>query len=327
MTATRRSANATAWLISDGKAGHEAQALGIVDALGFAVDVKRVAPRGAWRALAPWAPVAPAERFAAPGTLFAPPFPQLALAIGRTTMPYLRALRRRAGAGTFTVVLLDPKIPLGFADLVWVPEHDQLRGPDVVTTLVAPHRHSAAKLDALRRTPMPAAMARLPEPRVAVLLGGPNGDYRFDKADVERLAASLKAIADQGAGLMITASRRTPAALVDAMRRLSERGKAWLWDGRGENVYPLFLAHADTFVVTADSVNMCGEPSVTGKPVYVFHPTGGSAKFDRFHASLTARGITRRLPEPGAALETWSYPPQFAADAIAAEIERRMGGN
>ena len=324
MTETRSLAGAATWLISDGKAGHEAQALGIAEALGVVAEIKRVAPTGAWRALAPWAPVAPAERFGAPGTAFAPPFPALAMAIGRTTIPYLRALRRRSGPATFAVVLLDPKASLRFADLVWVPEHDRLRGPNVISTVVGPHRYSPARLAELRRTPMPAALQRLAAPRVAVLLGGPNGDYIFGARDVARLIAALTGLADQGASLMITASRRTPGPLVDAARALAERPGVWLWDGAGDNVYPALLAHADRFVVTADSVNMCGEPAVTGKPIYVFHPGGGSAKFDRFHASLATHGAARPLPEGGQRLETWSYPPLFAADTIAEAIVRRM---
>ncbi len=56
-----------------------------------------------------------------------------------------------------------------------------------------------------------------------------------------------------------------------------------LWDGKGENPYATFLAHADALIVTADSVNMNGEAAATGKPVYVFEPSAGSAKFRRFH--------------------------------------------
>ena len=37
---------------------------------------------------------------------------------------------------------------------------------------------------------------------------------------------------------------------------------------------------------------------VTGKPVYVFEPRGGSAKFSRFHAGLAAHGATRIAPAP-----------------------------
>jgi hypothetical protein len=77
------------------------------------------------------------------------------------------------------------------------------------------------------------------------------------------------------------------------------------------------------FVVSADSINMTGEACASAKPVYVFEPTGGSAKFTRFHESLRRYGATRKLPESFSQLETWTYAPLDSASQIAAEIERR----
>jgi mitochondrial fission protein ELM1 len=68
---------------------------------------------------------------------------------------------------------------------------------------------------------------------------------------------------------------------------------------------------------------MTGEPCVTGKPVYVFAPDGGSPKFTRFHESLRRHGATRPLPDRFERLETWSYAPLNSSDTIAAEIARR----
>ena len=96
-----------------------------------------------------------------------------------------------------------------------------------------------------------------------------------------------------------------------------------LWDGTGDNPYPSFLAHADMLVVTADSVNMTGEACSTGRPVYVFSPSGGSAKFQRFHEALRAHGATRELPDGFDALETWSYEPLNSAEVIGSEICQR----
>ena len=68
---------------------------------------------------------------------------------------------------------------------------------------------------------------------------------------------------------------------------------------------------------------MTGEACATGRPIYVFHPSGGSAKFTRYHDSLAELGATRPLPARLTALEEWEYEPQVSADLIAQEIERR----
>ncbi|WP_291004158.1 mitochondrial fission ELM1 family protein [Hyphomicrobium sp.] len=311
------------WIISDGKAGNDAQTVGVASALGVDITVKRVAPSGIHKLLSPWIGVASRERFGKEGSLFAPPWPDIALSIGRLTTPYIRALKRHAGERTFTVILQDPKVSLGTADLFWVPEHDRLRGPNVITTLTAPHRFTAERLETMRRA-MPPDIAALPQPRVAVLLGGSNGDYLYSVGALERLAHALSALGNDGASFLITPSRRTEPAIVECVRAATERFPRIFWDRTGDNPYPHFLACADVFLAPADSVNMTGEPCATGRPVYVFHADGGSAKFARFHKALERHGATRRLPEPCKGIEQWNYRPLNSAPEIAREIARRF---
>lgn len=312
-----------AWIISDGKIGNDVQSHGVAGAMGLVIEVKPVAPRGVYKATSPFGPVDPRERFGTSHSQFCPPWPDFAFAIGRLTTPYIRALKRHAGLATYTVILQDPKTSARTADLYWVPEHDKRRGPNVITTLTAPHGFTAARLGELVRQPLQPALEALPRPRVAVLLGGPNGDYRYDDASLARLGAALRSLAALGAGLMVTPSRRTPAFVTEAVVTALTGTGAYVWNGAGENPYPQFLAHADAFVVPADSVNMTGEPCATGRPVYVFEPEGGSAKFTRFHAALRRLGATRPMPERFETLEAWSYPPVSAADEIALRIAER----
>jgi len=126
-----------------------------------------------------------------------------------------------------------------------------------------------------------------------------------------------------GVSFLVTPSRRTPSDLLTAVRDALQDVPALIWDANGDNPYPDFLAHADVVIVTADSVNITGEACATGRPVYVFKPTGGSKKFDRFHRGLQDYGATRPLPAAFARLESWPYEPLDAASVIASEIERR----
>lgn len=310
------------WIITDGKAGMDVQARGVADSLGITYDFKHVAPRGIWGIAAPWGPVAPSERFGKSSSNFSAPWPDIAIATGRASIPYIRALKRRAGANTFTVVLQDPKTGPATADLIWVPAHDTRRGANVITTLTAPHSFSNARLAALRAE-IPAAIAALPSPRVAVILGGKNGVYEFTEADDDRFAGGLASLGKLGASFMITPSRRSHKRLIRAAEAATAASPRILWDGAGDNPYPQFLAHADMLVVTADSVNMCGEACATGKPVYVFTPSGGSAKFSRFHDGLAASGATKPLPAHFDRINQWAYPPIDSAAMIAAEIKAR----
>jgi hypothetical protein len=315
-------AGLSAWVITTGMAGMDVQARGVAEALGLDYEMKRVTPRGIWKIAAPWGPVAPSERFGEPGTQFAPPWPDVAISLGRGSVPYMRALKRRAGPELFTVVMQDPKTGLRTVDMIWVPVHDRLRGHNVFTTLTSPHSFTPGRLAELRRT-VPPAIAALPRPRVAVVLGGKNAVYKFRDADDARFAGALDSIGRLGASFLITPSRRTHARLLAVVDKATQPFPRFLWDRTGPNPYGDYLAHADLLVVTADSVNMTGEACATGRPVLVFTPSGGSAKFRRFHEALAARGATRPLPDRLDAIPDWSYEPLHSVEDIAREIERR----
>ncbi|MEM7748386.1 MAG: mitochondrial fission ELM1 family protein [Pseudomonadota bacterium] len=307
------------WLICDGKAGMMVQLRGVADALGLDYDMKIVKPSGLARVLAPWGPTSSDGKMGDEGGLFAKPFPAVAIATGRASIPYLRKLRGLLGPSCYTVVLQDPKTGRDTADLIWVPAHDRRRDVHVITTLTSPHSFSQQRLAELRGS-IPDAIATLPQPRVAVVLGGKNGIYKFTDADDDRLGRSLNSLKELGASFMITPSRRSHQRLVRTVDEATADAPRILWDGSGDNPYPSFLAHADMLIVTADSVNMTGEACSTGQPVYVFSPAGGSAKFQRFHDALKGHGATRELPDKFETLETWEYAPLNSAELIAQEI-------
>jgi len=319
---SRPLAGARGWIITDDKVGMIVQCRGVADALGLNYIHKQVCPKGLARVLSPWMLPARSERIGEHGGAFAPPWPDIALATGRLSIPYLRALKRLAGPETFTVVLQNPRTGLRTADLIWVPEHDSLRGANVITTLTAPHSFSQARLLDLRRLLLPEISA-LPVPRVTVVLGGPSGSYKFTAADQRRLAGALASLAALNVSFLITPSRRTPPALMQAVEEATRLRPRLVWNGQRDNPYPSFLAHADLLVVTADSVNMTGEACATGRPVYVFFPAGGSAKFVRFHKALTRYGATRALPDHLACLPSWTYRPLNSACEIAAKVAQR----
>ena len=316
--AGQRLAGHRAWIISDGVAGHLAITRGIAETLGMLTEIKAVAPGFPWRHLAPNGPADPSQLKA----MLAEPLPELVLGAGRQTVPFVRALKRAGKGRVFTILFQSPRAGANSAHLIWAPSHDRLRGPNVITTLTPPHRFTAAALTDLR-TRIPAEIAALPGPRVAVLLGGPGAGYVYDDATIQRFAAIIGRVAALAGSLLITPSRRTPPALLAAVDTATKANPRILWRGEGENPYPDFLANADLLVVPADSVNMAGEACATGKPVYVFTPPGGRGKFHRFHAALQAHGATRPLDEPPLALDAWSYEPLRSAEQVAAEIEAR----
>lgn len=305
------------WIVTNGAAGFEVQALGIAEALGVTPIVKRVNQPAPWRWMAPWGPVIEQGGVTAP-------WPDLVIASGRQAIPFARMIRRRSQGRSFVAVLQDPRVPPSWFDFVWAPAHDRLNGPNVLSTIVSPHRITAQRLsDEAER--IAANISHLPHPRVAVLLGGTNGVYRFDAAAADRLGAQLAELSVRyGAGLMVTPSRRTGQTQADIIRERIKEVPSAMWSGKGPNPYFGYLGHADAIVVTCDSVNMIGEAASTGKPVHVVELDGGSARSKRFLDAIYAYGAAR--PFKGN-LETWRYEPLNATEEIADAIRRAMAAH
>lgn len=312
-------------MLTDGKAGDRVQCLGLAEHLGLVVDERVVRPRRPWSWLAPYGRPDPREALGLGGGPLRPPVPDIVIASGRRTVPHLRVLARSAPGGVFTVFLKDPRVGLDVADVIWVPEHDRLRGPNVVVTLTSPSLITPAKLEACRRAP-DARLAALPAPRVAMILGGPNARSRFDAAVLARLTETASRILADGRSLMVTPSRRTPAVLVERLAALAAApgaaGRVFVWRGEGANPYVDMLALADALIVTADSANMLGEATLTGAPVHVFEPAGGHPKLGRFVEGLIAHGAARRWT---GRIEAFTYQPLDATPLIATAIEDRYG--
>jgi mitochondrial fission protein ELM1 len=313
------------WVLTDGKPGMENQCLGLAEALGLAPAVKRIAPRFPWSVLPPHLWLSPLSAPGPDGDSLAPPWPDLLIATGRQTAAPALAIRKTSGGRTFCVQIQNPTTGRDRFDLLAIPAHDRVDGPNVIATDGALHRVTPEKLgEGAER--FASLLAPLPRPLVSVLIGGSNAQYKMTEAVARGLAANLRRLCDDhGAGLAITASRRTGAAneaiLRDALADGIGTGSVWFWDGSGENPYFGLLGLGDVLAVTADSVSMVSEACSTGKPVYVIELEGGSAKFARFHDRLRARGITR--PFDGT-LETWTYEPLDDTARVAAEVRRRM---
>lgn len=306
------------WLITDGKMGDLVQCLGIAERLGLEAESRVIAPRAPFTWLMPWGGIDPREAPSRAASPLSPPFPDLAIGSGRRAAPYLRHLKSASGGRVFTVCLKDPRSGAGTADFLWVPIHDRLRGPNVLTTLTSPHRIAPERLQAAR-----AAVPPWPEdgrPRLGLVLGGPSKDFRFTLEDETRLVTLVGAAIEADWQLIATPSRRTPASLTAAITELARAKGGYCWNGAGDNPYLALLARADALVVTGDSVNMAGEAVATGTPVYVFRPTGGSRKIDSFLNGLEQAGAIR--PFQGG-LERFTYAPIDSTPAIAIALAQR----
>ena len=308
------------WALHDGAAGHRRQVLALAQALSPQVR------EWALETSAPWSWLAP-RRLPGSERAFGEAFhralsqpPALALGCGRRSALATRVL---GSHGARTVQLLDPRLPASHWDVVVAPEHDGLRGPNVITLCGSLNPVDDAWLQA-GRDAFPAFGA-LPSPRTVVLLGGPTKAVRFDRGAFEVMASRLELwLANSGGSLLVIGSRRTPPQLAQLSRNYwaDTPGLRWFDDGDGANPYAGALAWADRIVVSPDSVNMVSEACATRAPVHVAEPGRATGRVKAYLDELLRRGRIHalgKLPETGAA------EPLRETARVAAQVLDRLG--
>lgn len=316
------------WVVSDGRAGIQNQALGLAEAVARLTPADIAVKHVRWRPLFDrWPSGLKTPAMLAPGS-FDPrgvaDWPDLWIATGRASLPLSARVRDWSGGRTFTVQTQDPRWRNSAYDLIVAPAHDGLSGDNVFEIIGSPHRITRQKLTEAA----PAFADRidvLPHPRVAVMIGGRSRAFDLTPAHAAILADRIKAaVQAAGGSLLLTFSRRTPDAAQAVMtERLSDL-PGWIWDGTGDNPLFAMLDGADHVLVTEDSANMATEAAATGKPVHILpmialKPPG---KFARLHADLQAHGAAR--PFDGD-LTAWTYEPLNETERAARAVLEAMG--
>jgi mitochondrial fission protein ELM1 len=297
------------WLLLGDKPGDNAQVEAVAEALGWACERKTLQ----WRA--PYATKKPRFRVTLDhvdrnrSDPLEPPWPDLVLTIGRRPSMAALWIKARSEGRTKVALFGKPSGTIERFDLVIAGAEVQL--PPLANVL--PVR---LPLMRARAADVEAALARwqgrfaaLPRPLIALLVGGPTVPFAFDaqvSAELCRLAAGIEAA---GGTPYVSTSRRTPRAVVYALRTgLPPGAQLFEWTPEpADNPYLALLGLADGFIVTGDSVSMMAEVVRARKPLAILDlPLGRAGAIDQLRRSLLRRlfapdaGGLRRLLAAGA---------------------------
>ena len=315
--------NKRCWVITDGRAGMVAGALGLAEAVGLPIEEKVIRLAFPWRYLPPalW-PQRVLGIDPIHGDRLDPPWPELVISCGRQAVGPAAEIRRRSGGKTVAVHVQHPRVPLDRFDLIAAPVHDGLNGANVIATHGALGRITPDRVRTAAEK-MAGRFDGLPDLKIAVSIGGNSRVYQLTDtlaADIGRQLADMAR--ETGAALLVTASRRTGVEATAALRQALKDTPGEFWDGSGDNPYFAYLGVADTIIVTGDSVNMVSEACATGKPVKVIHlPSKRHTKFDIFHQDMEKIGATR--PFDGS-IERWDYSPLDETGRVAEAVRTLM---
>lgn len=226
------------WL-NDGKAGHRRQAEGLLASLrrcGVALQVHEVVvPRG----LRDWWRI----QSDLPKGLD----PELLLGVGHRTHALLLLLKRQYPQAQ-TLLLMRPSLPLGWFDLLIMPQHD------------APPR--SARIFASQGALNPFTnQQRHQAGRHLILIGGGSKRHRFDQPQLLMQLAQLVRYL-QGQSVFLSGSRRTPADFFQDVTCQNISANIQILSDADSLAEQLQLA--ETVWVTEDSVSMLYEAWTAG---------------------------------------------------------------
>jgi uncharacterized protein len=285
------------WGLVDDRTGHAGQVLGVIGKLGLPFVLKRLEYN--WKSRLPVSLVGASlttldKSHSAP---VCAPWPALVIAAGRRTVPIAHYIKKKS-PNTVIAYLMWPGNGKGF-DLIAVPKHDRAhKGDNIITTVAPLHAVTPETLMAAREAWLPR-FKHFPRPWVAVTLGGNTKRGAYKASDWRELITKARALAPTGT-LMVTTSRRTPQEALDIIVPLLAGGAHLLhrWDVDKDNPYLGLLGCADAILPTGDSLSMCTEACVSGKPVYICAPEHAvPAKHRRLHDALYEKLLARPLDE------------------------------
>ena len=308
-----------ALLLTQGMHGMVSQVEGLARALGITYKHQSIKLKPFWNLLPPkLTPISEnlvKEKFVCDSKVI--------ISCGRKSVIPSIALKKRLGKEIFTIHIQDPKVALKHFDLVISPEHDNVKGDNVLTTKGAIHYLTKKEIkDNLNYLNVNKEKKKL----VAFIIGGPNKYYNYNDQTIHQLFTKIKTLfTPDKYKIIIVPSYRTPEKIIKKAFDTFNFNHIVI-KTVDKKAYLSALALSDISVVTCDSTSMISEAAITGKPVYIamMKSNKNNGRFKKFYSLLTDLGITRELKD---SVEEWSYESLNEVNRIAPIIKTKMKTN
>ena len=248
---------------------------------------------------------------------------KIIISCGRKSVIPSIALKKKYKDKIFTIHIQDPKVSIDKFDLIVCPEHDGLKGNNVIRTIGAIHYLTEKEI--LRENNY-LKIDKENKKIIAFILGGPNKYYAFSDKEIDFLFNRIKTIFTRDKyKLIVVPSYRTPPNIIK---------KAFNSFGHDHMVikevdkkaYLSALSISDYIVVTCDSTSMISEAAITGKPIYVAQMSAkkNNSRFQKFFSQFKQLNIIKDLTDK---IDLWSYKKLDEVNKISPIINEKMKKN
>ncbi len=303
-------------LLTEGMHGMISQVEGLAKALDLDFIHEKIELNNFWKLIPP--KITPIQNFVFKNDIMKD-F-NIVISCGRKSVIPSIFLKKKFKDKIINVHIQDPKVSLSNFDFVVAPEHDGLRGKNVIASIGAIHYLRDNELD----ENMSYLKPRLNKEKiVSLIVGGPNQYYDYKDIEVEKIFSKIKKnFIDSGYQLIFIPSMRTPKSVIDSAINYFDKNQVIITD-IDKKAYLSSLKLANHIVVTCDSTSMISEAAITGKPIYVAQmpPVKNNIRFQKFFEMFKKLNIIRDLDDK---LEDWKYEKLNETDRISGYIKSKI---
>ena len=248
---------------------------------------------------------------------------RIVISCGRKSVIPSIALKKRLGQEIFTIHIQNPKVSYKHFDLIISPEHDNIKGDNVITTTGAIHYLTKKEI---KKNSNYLGLEKEKKKLVAFIIGGPNKYYSYSEQSIHQTFNKVKTLfTPDKYKIIVIPSYRTPENIIKKAYNTFNFNHHVVREVDKKS-YLSALAISDYIVVTCDSTSMISEAAVTGRPVYIvmMKSVKNNYRFKNFYTKLNKLGITKELNNN---VETWSYDSLNEVNRIAPLIKLKMKSN
>ena len=227
-------------------------------------------------------------------------------------------LEKKNNKKIFNIHIQDPKIsPINF-DFIITPEHDSLKGENIIKSKGAIHYISNEEIEIARQNTKS-------KNSVTVVLGGPNQYYSFSLEELKAIFHRIdRFFSDTVDEVKIIASRRTPEEVINFLKeKYLNNSKIVVDSSLSRQNYVEALAEAKKIIMTSDSISMISEAATTGTPIYLaqLKAKKNDYRFNKFVELFKSLNITKDLDTNE---EHWTYDKLYETKRIAEMLKTKI---
>ena len=246
----------------------------------------------------------------------------LIISCGRKSIIPSIHLKNTSNKKVFNIHIQDPKVNLDNFDFIVAPEHDSIKGQNVITTKGAIHYLTENEINE-NKDYLNSFIKKDHREVWALILGGPTKYYDYSKKNMKHIFSILyKLLQKHDFQLVVIPSMRTPINTIHYAKEYFGESHTII-KNVDKKAYLSVLAISKNIIVTCDSSSMISEAALTGKPIYVanIEPKKNDKRFQSFKNLFRELNITRNLGEE---IETWNYQKLDETNRIANIIKKKI---